>query len=88
MSKAELSRLHPDWYSLFYNLPRLGNGIFAHAKERTALLEPWHCHWEAETDCVARLLFSSGKVLVTESNGQVCFLSLYEGNQMIALDDG
>jgi hypothetical protein len=54
----------------------------------TDLLEPWHCHWEAETDCVARLLFPNGQVLVTESSGQVCFLNLYEGNRMIALGDG
>ena len=43
-------------------------------------------YWHAESDCNDRHLFPDGRLVVTQENGQICFLRLYEGNKMIALD--
>ncbi len=42
--------------------------------------------WEAESGTKAHYLFSDGRLVVTQASGQVCFLRLYQGNQMIKLD--
>ena len=44
------------------------------------------CYWQTESECCERHLFPDGRIVVTQDNGQVCFLRLHEGRQMIALD--
>jgi hypothetical protein len=39
------------------------------------------------SECSARLLYPDGTAVVTQSNGQVCFLKLYHGNRRITLDE-
>jgi WD40 repeat protein len=43
--------------------------------------------WHGTSDCKARLLKSDGRAVVTQANGQVCFLKLYDGNRRIGLDE-
>jgi len=42
--------------------------------------------WQALSPCAAYYLRKDGRMVATQDNGQVCFLRLYEGNQMITLD--
>ena len=42
--------------------------------------------WHALAPCSAKYLKKDGRMLATQDDGQVCFLRLYQGNQMIALD--
>jgi WD40 repeat protein len=42
--------------------------------------------WHATSECAARNLLNDGRAIVTQANGQVCFLSLWSGNNRIALD--
>jgi hypothetical protein len=41
--------------------------------------------WQAESDVEARCIQSDGRVVVTQANGQVCFLKLHHGNRRITL---
>lgn len=43
--------------------------------------------WHGESECTAQLIFDDGRVIVTQNNGQVCFLRLYHGNQYESLVD-
>ncbi|MBI5605952.1 MAG: TIR domain-containing protein [Deltaproteobacteria bacterium] len=42
--------------------------------------------WHADSDGTARLLRSDGTLVLTQANGQVCFLKLYYGATRISLD--
>ncbi|MDA8083103.1 MAG: TIR domain-containing protein [Nitrospiraceae bacterium] len=44
-------------------------------------------YWHGMSRCTARLLKSNGEAIVTQDNGQVCFLKLYDGNRRITLDE-
>ena len=41
--------------------------------------------WHGESKCTARHLKSDGLALLTQANGQVCFLHLYHGNTRISI---
>jgi WD40 repeat protein len=43
--------------------------------------------WQAESACAARLLRPDGTLVLTQANGQVCFLRLYNGTKRISLDE-
>jgi WD40 repeat protein len=87
INKDELFTDHSDWYFQFYKLPNVLNKYFAHSKEYTILLEPFLCHWEAESECNASYLLKDGTLIVTQQNGQVCFLKLYKGAQRIGFNE-
>jgi hypothetical protein len=42
--------------------------------------------WHAESDSTLRFLRPDGTLILTQANGQVCFLRLYNGNSSISLD--
>lgn len=44
--------------------------------------------WQAQSKCTARHLYNDGRAIVTQENGQVCFLQTYHGNRRIQLDVG
>jgi WD40 repeat protein len=41
--------------------------------------------WQTFAESAARRLYPNGRMVVTQSDGQVCFLQLYRGNQPISL---
>jgi len=43
--------------------------------------------WQAQSVCKARKLFSDGRAIITQSNGEVCFLKTYHGNRPVTLED-
>lgn len=42
--------------------------------------------WQPTAKSVSRQLYSNGRMVITQSDGQVCFLQLYSGNQPISLE--
>jgi len=47
-----------------------------------------HClYWQGASTCEARNLFDDGRAIVTQTNGQVCFLQTYYGNYKISLSE-
>lgn len=44
-----------------------------------------HIVWQAPSRCTPRNLFDDGRAIVTEANGQVCFLRIYSGNQPVTV---
>ncbi|MBV5329796.1 MAG: hypothetical protein JZU65_19570, partial [Chlorobium sp.] len=45
-----------------------------------------HYYWQGDSTVVAHRLFPDGRAVVTQDNGQVCFLQAYQGNQQIELN--
>ena len=43
--------------------------------------------WHAASKCSPRLLKADGRAVVTQDNGQVCFLMAYHGDKRITLDE-
>jgi WD40 repeat protein len=67
-------------------------GFFCAEAARTGSL----CHrsvsrpvasWQADTDARARCLLPDGTLVLTQANGQVCFLKLFYGRRRITLAD-
>lgn len=65
-------------------------GWHAFEERRTAIAcDPQNSEllrWQAESYTNARHLFPDRRLIATQDNGQVCFLRIYDGNRMIALD--
>ena len=43
--------------------------------------------WHGESECKARHLKSDGLAVLTQANGQVCFLRIYHGNKPISVEE-
>jgi hypothetical protein len=43
--------------------------------------------WQGEAKCTARYLESDGRAVLTQANGQVCFLRVYHGNKPISIKE-
>jgi len=43
--------------------------------------------WQAESECESRNLYTDGRAIVTQEDGQVCFLQTYMGNQRVSVDE-
>lgn len=43
------------------------------------------CQWHGDSQCMARHLLPNGRAILTQYNGQVCFLDLYHGNRRVTL---
>jgi WD40 repeat protein len=44
-----------------------------------------YARWHAESDCTARFLKPNGTFILTQANGQVCFLKIYSGKKPISI---
>lgn len=44
-------------------------------------------YWQATYACQPRLLFPDGRMVVTQDDGQVCFLQLYRGNKPVSIPE-
>ena len=96
--EAEVAKKHPEWLharaQTRFNESVVSN-LFARsrillAKTRTAqlrhkVLSTQLADWQAESVVEAHQLQADGTLVVTQENGQVCFLQLHHGNRRISL---
>jgi len=94
VSEAQARECHSDWLTA-RNIARNNYPILSefyatcsacatllHHKMLPAPLVAWH----ADSDAHARCILPNGTVVVTQKNGQVCFLKLQHGNNRACLD--
>lgn len=43
--------------------------------------------WHGASECTARHLFNDGRAIVTQANGQVCFLRTYTGDKRVTIEE-
>ena len=92
-AKNHAIRQHPDWWharEAAVDSPESSLGHFIASTECVAHLR--HrcfsdaiCSWNSDSVTTGRCLLSNGTVVVTQANGQVCFLKLHHGNRRISL---
>jgi WD40 repeat protein len=89
----QAARRHPEWLDArrkAQNPESVAGDFFVEASARSARLRhktiaPIIADWNAESDSDARYLRPAGTAVVTQANGQVCFLKLYYGKDRITL---
>lgn len=91
--EAEVAGRHPEWHfarAQAMNSRTVYSSIRADSQNRLAQLshktlsKPF-ATWHADYDAAARALQPDGTVVVTQRNGQVCFLQLHHGNRRISI---
>ncbi|MEW6386500.1 MAG: WD40 repeat domain-containing protein [Thermodesulfobacteriota bacterium] len=83
-------RLYPEAKRAFYGPNRVYGTAYLTEKDNSAILacDLWPAIiWHGASACTARLLYPDGRAVVTQANGQVCFLQLYYDSRPITLDD-
>lgn len=83
-------RLYPEARSAFYGPNYVYGNAHLTAKDKSAILAGHHrpaIVWHGASECRAHLLQAAGRAVVTQANGQVCFLQLCRGNHPISLDE-
>jgi len=69
------------------------SGLFAKAERRYGEIDlPVReqkiilcARWQGESDCTVRFLKPDGTLVLSQANGQVCFLQVYHGNRPITI---
>jgi WD40 repeat protein len=82
-------QFYPEAKRAFYGSNCVGNAFLTN-KDNSAILAGHQgpaIFWQGASRCAARLLQPDGRAVVTQDNGQVCFLQLYHGNRPITLDE-
>ena len=95
LAEGQVARRHPEWLYARCKTQNRGSvvGDFVAADySRSAYLSHKTipsvlAAWNAESEPVARCLLPDGTAVVTQNNGQVCFLKLHRGNRRVSLTE-
>jgi WD40 repeat protein len=95
ISEKQASQIHPEWLHTRVessNAESVCGDCFADASSRSAHLRHKRISnilaaWNADSDSLCRVLSSDGIAVVTQENGQVCFLKLHHGNRRVSLTE-
>ena len=93
--EEQVSKLHPEWVREREKAEKtqsvigdfLGTSSNRNAQLRYKDISPDLAVWQAESEAETRCLMPDGTLVVTQANGQVCILKLYQGNRRVSLDD-
>jgi WD40 repeat protein len=82
-------QLFPEGKREFYGPNRVSGNAYLFDKYNSAILGRHKpaIFWHGASECTAHLLEADGRAVVTQANGQVCFLQLCHGNRPITLDE-
>ena len=92
-NEDEAIRSHPEWLHSVYadwKPQTISSGFFIHYHGAKAYFAHRSfsgiiCAWQAESNTASQCLQPDGTAVITQANGQVCFLKLYHGNRRISL---
>lgn len=95
LKESDAASRHPEWLHARTKTERpdaVALEFFATTLERTADLRHKSVSgsvaaWQAESKFNAECLRTDGTLVVTQANGQVCFLKLYYGNRRVSLPE-
>ena len=93
--EKEVAQLHPEWLweQTKTETPQVvvndlfGTSSSRHAQLRLKTLSADLAVWEADSEVEARCLMPDGTLVVTQQNGQICFLKLYHGKRCVSLEE-
>jgi WD40 repeat protein len=85
--------LFPEFRVVYQGKAKIQSHCLWDKKTRSGLLRlfgeksetgyQWHC----DSACTAQQLLPDGRAILTQSNGQVCFLHIYRGNHPISIEE-
>jgi WD40 repeat protein len=90
----DVSNLYPHIYRLLLTKSCHISDIALGSERNTAFVnfigKPAHdfvLNWHGISHCTSRLLTPDGRAIITQDNGQVCFLRVYRGDQRITISE-
>jgi WD40 repeat protein len=93
IERSKFKTKNPKLYAEYQqkrNPNQVQNTLIGQFNSRMAYLETNNstiCFWQAESEAETRHLFENGIMVVTQVNGQVCFLNTYVGDKGVTLSE-
>ena len=86
--------------SLLHNFPKIWDELIGEDKtgkfwssDKTVMLgftdslHSFDFAWQGQSSCKVHRIYSDGRLMVTQANGQVCFLRTYSGNRRVSIEE-
>ena len=85
-------RYFPEYRLRLIGKTNIVRNVFGESAQNSVILRilheqrPFSIYWEAHSEPTVRQLEPDGRLILTQANGQVCFLKLYNGTERITID--